>query len=96
MHQKCPVGEKSQCFYNTAKARNQSPVSHSVAVKSPLSEKLEAKTISLYKRLASDSLPSRCISVKTQYANEALHYSIWSKMSKKYLNFKNKIEVGYW
>ncbi|GFX87109.1 uncharacterized protein TNCV_2151621 [Trichonephila clavipes] len=69
MHSKCPDGKLSWCFYNRAKADNKVPGSHK-SMKTKLSEEVVAKIMPVYQRLASNEILLRCVSGKTQNANE--------------------------
>ena len=57
-------------------------------MKTCLAEDVVSKTFPVYQRLASDDLLQRCISGKTQNANETLHSSIGKSAPKKFLFFK--------
>ncbi|GFS70813.1 uncharacterized protein TNCV_1232121 [Trichonephila clavipes] len=52
MHNKCPEGKLSWCFYNRAKTDNKVPGSHK-SMKTKLSEEVVAKIMPVYQRLAS-------------------------------------------
>ncbi|GFX09511.1 uncharacterized protein TNCV_4698971 [Trichonephila clavipes] len=78
MHSKCPEGKLSWCFYNRAKTDNKVPGSYK-SIKTKLSEEVVAKIMPVYQRLASKEILLRCVSGKTQNANESLHSCIWRK-----------------
>lgn len=92
-HGKCPRGEDSWCFYNKAIAKNEKPESHKTKIKTPLNERVVSKILPLYQRLASNALLERCVSGKTQNANEALHGVIWTKCPKTTFASRNKLEM---
>ncbi|GBM68743.1 hypothetical protein AVEN_263567-1 [Araneus ventricosus] len=80
-HSKCPVGAESWCFFQRAIAQGETPKSHK-KMKTTLSELVVEKILPVYQRLASDEMLSKCISAKTQNANESLHSCIWRKCPK--------------
>lgn len=93
-HEKCPQGEDSWCFFNRAIAKNEIPKSHDKMLKTPLRDKVVEKILPLYKRLSSDKLLQRCVTGKTQNANEALHGVIWSKCPKTKFSSRKRLEIG--
>ncbi|GFU90296.1 uncharacterized protein TNCV_2717541 [Trichonephila clavipes] len=78
MHSKCPEEKLSWCFYNRAKTDNKVPSSHK-SMKTKLSEEVVAKFMPVYQRLASKEVLLRCVSGKTQNANESSHSCTWRK-----------------
>lgn len=93
MHSKCPEGEFSWCFYNRAKASNKAQQMHK-SMKTRLSEVVVEKIMPVYQRLASNEILQRCVSGKTQNANEALHSCIWRKCSKDVFVSKKRLELA--
>ncbi|GFV29195.1 uncharacterized protein TNCV_4602271 [Trichonephila clavipes] len=93
MHSKCPDGKLSWCFYNRAKADNKVPGSHK-SMKTKLSEEVVAKIVPVYQRLASNEILLRCVSGKTQNANESLHSCIWRKCPKDVFVSKKRINLA--
>ncbi|GFU02192.1 uncharacterized protein TNCV_1547681 [Trichonephila clavipes] len=93
MHSKCPHGKLSWCFYNRAKADNKVPGSHK-SMKTKLSEEVVAKIMPVYQRLASNEILLRCVSGKTQNANESLHSCIWRKCPKDVFVSKKRIDLA--
>ncbi|GFT30085.1 uncharacterized protein TNCV_715461 [Trichonephila clavipes] len=93
MHSKCPDGKLSWCFYNRAKADNKVPGSHK-SMKTKLSEEVVAKIMPVYQRLASNEILLRCVSGKTQNANESLHSCIWRKCPKDVFVSKKRINLA--
>ncbi|GFU50339.1 uncharacterized protein TNCV_301701 [Trichonephila clavipes] len=93
MHSKCPDGKLSWCFYNRAKADNKVPGSHK-SMKTKLSEEVVAKIMPVYQRLASNEILLRCVSGKTQNANESLHSCIWRKCPKDVFVSKKRIDLA--
>ena len=83
-HHFCPKDADSWCFYNRAKARNETTQSHAeknlYLAKLPL-EKLELIR-GVYKDLVEEKLLKRCLQGFTQNPNESLHSKLWSKASK--------------
>ncbi|GFS87743.1 uncharacterized protein TNCV_4213711 [Trichonephila clavipes] len=90
-HSKCPAGENSLCFYQSAIANGEKPNNHKLNVGTPINEKFLPKILPIYQRLASNELLERCIRCGTQNANESLHSMIWAKCPKEI--FVNKIHV---
>lgn len=93
MHSKCPVGESSWCFFQRALSKNETPRSHSM-MKTVLSEAVVEKIMPVYQRLASDDILIKCVSAKTQNANECLHSMIWSKCPKEVFVSKKRLELS--
>ncbi|GFT19144.1 uncharacterized protein TNCV_302801 [Trichonephila clavipes] len=93
MHSKCPDGKLSWCFYNRAKADNKVPGSQK-NMKTKLSEEVVAKIMPVYQRLASNENLLRCVSGKTQNANESLHSCIWRKCPKDVFVSKKRIDLA--
>ncbi|GFU28140.1 uncharacterized protein TNCV_346321 [Trichonephila clavipes] len=93
MHSKCPDGKLSWCFYNRAKTDNKVPGSHK-SMKTKLSEEVVAKIMPVYQRLASNEILLRCVSGKTQNANESLHSCIWRKCPKDVFVSKKRIDLA--
>ncbi|GFV21168.1 uncharacterized protein TNCV_4268011 [Trichonephila clavipes] len=93
MHSKCPDGKLSWCFYNRAKADNKVPGSHK-SMKTKLSEEVIAKIMPVHQRLVSNEILLRCVSGKTQKANESLHSCIWRKCPKDVFVSKKRIELA--
>ncbi|GFV53938.1 uncharacterized protein TNCV_3293071 [Trichonephila clavipes] len=69
-HSKCPAGENSWCFYQSAIANGEKPNNHKLNVGTPINEKFLPKILPIYQRLASNELLERCIRCGTQNANE--------------------------
>ncbi|CAL1287631.1 unnamed protein product [Larinioides sclopetarius] len=92
-HSKCPVGASSWCFFQRAIAQGEKPKSHK-KMKTILSELVVEKILPVYQRLASDEMLTRCISAKTQNANESLHSCIWRKCPKEIFISKKRLELG--
>ncbi|GFS98266.1 uncharacterized protein TNCV_4903111 [Trichonephila clavipes] len=69
-HSKCPAGENSWCFYQSAIANGEKPNNHKLNVVTPINEKFLPKILPIYQRLASNELLERCIRCGTQNANE--------------------------
>lgn len=93
-HSKCPKGSESWCFFNRAKANNEEPASHATMLKTPLNQQVLKKIIPLYTRLSTESLLAKCVSGKTQNANESLHGVIWSKCPKTSFFSRTRLEIG--
>ncbi|GFW01651.1 uncharacterized protein TNCV_4085661 [Trichonephila clavipes] len=60
-HSKCPTGENSWCFYQSAIANGEKPGNHKLNVGTPINEKFQPKILPIYQRLASNELLERCI-----------------------------------
>lgn len=92
-HSKCPEGSTSWCFYQRAIALKEPPKTHS-SMKTVLSQRVVSEILPVYQRLLSTELLSRCISAKTQNANESLHSCIWSKCPKEVFVSKKRLELS--
>ncbi|GBO12016.1 hypothetical protein AVEN_163448-1 [Araneus ventricosus] len=92
MNNKCPTGLKSWFFYQRALANNEKPKSHS-SMKTKLSEQVLKKILSVYQRLANSELLARCVSVKTQNANETIHSVIWNNCPEETFVSKKRLEL---
>lgn len=92
-HNKCPKGVASWCFYQRAIAKKEAPKSHK-NMKTQLREEVVEKILPVYQRLAASELLLRCISGKTQNANESLHSVIWNKCPKEIFVSKKRLELA--
>ncbi|GBN45283.1 hypothetical protein AVEN_167517-1 [Araneus ventricosus] len=93
-HKKCPSGEDSWCFYQSALARGKKPGAHKDWVKTPINEKHLCKILPIYQWLASTDLLSRCVRGLTQNSNEALHSMIWNKCFKENSASRNRVLIA--
>ncbi|GFX96253.1 uncharacterized protein TNCV_2291411 [Trichonephila clavipes] len=91
-HSKCPAGENSWCFYQSAIANGEKPNAHKLNVGTPINEKFLPKILPIYQRLASNELLERCIRCGTQNANESLHSMIWAKCPKEIFVNKRRVK----
>ncbi|GFW31095.1 uncharacterized protein TNCV_2576771 [Trichonephila clavipes] len=91
-HSKCPAGENSWCFYQSAIANGEKPNNHKLNVGTPINEKFLPKILPIYQRLASNELLERCIRCGTQNANESLHSMIWAKCPKGFFVNKRRVK----
>ncbi|GFU65393.1 uncharacterized protein TNCV_1492341 [Trichonephila clavipes] len=91
-HSKCPAGENSWCFYQSAIANGKKPNNHKLNVGTPINEKFLPKILPIYQRLASNELLERCIRCGTQNANESLHSMIWAKCPKEIFVNKRRVK----
>ncbi|GFV43873.1 uncharacterized protein TNCV_484971 [Trichonephila clavipes] len=91
-HSKCPAGENSWCFYQSAIANGEKPNNHKLNVGTPINEKFLPKILPIYQRLASNELLERCIRCGTQNANESLHSRIWAKCPKEIFVNKRRVK----
>lgn len=91
-HSKCPTGAESWCFFQHALSANIKPKSHKL-MKTNLSEEVLAKILPIYHRLAGNELLQRCISGKTQNANESVHSLIWKNCPKETFVSKRRLEL---
>ncbi|GFT52539.1 uncharacterized protein TNCV_14961 [Trichonephila clavipes] len=91
-HSKCPAGENSWCFYQSAIANGEKPNNHKLNVGTPINEKFLTKILPIYQRLASNELLERCIRCGTQNANESLHSMIWAKCPKEIFANKRRVK----
>ncbi|GFW73408.1 uncharacterized protein TNCV_2800721 [Trichonephila clavipes] len=82
-HKKYPSGIDSWCFFQSVLARGKKPGFNKYWVKTPVNEEYLPKMLSIYKRLASSELLSRCVRCLTQNSNEALHSIIWHRCSEE-------------
>ncbi|XP_070174264.1 uncharacterized protein [Littorina saxatilis] len=94
-HELCPAGESSWCFFQEALAKHQVPGPHKHLIHTPLNEeKLAAHLLPIYERLSEEHLLSRCVSGKTQNANECLHSLIWSRCAKDHFASRSRVEFA--
>uniref|UniRef100_A0A0B6ZFZ3 Uncharacterized protein n=1 Tax=Arion vulgaris TaxID=1028688 RepID=A0A0B6ZFZ3_9EUPU len=78
-HEMCPSGEESWCFFQATLARHQVPGPHDKLLHTRLNQvRLGKYLLPIYERLSDKELRSRCLSGKTQNANESLHSLIWA------------------
>ena len=92
-HELCPTGVDSWCFFQEALAKHQVPGPHDKLVHTPLNEKkLTPHLMPIYKRLSEDQLLSRCVSGKTQNANECLHSLIWARCAKDHFASRKRVQ----
>ncbi|GFT35453.1 uncharacterized protein TNCV_922681 [Trichonephila clavipes] len=91
-HSKCPAGENSWCFYQSAIGNGEKPNNHKLNVGTPINEKFLTKILPIYQRLASNELLERCIRCGTQNANESLHSMIWAKCPKEIFVNKRRVK----
>lgn len=93
-HEFCPPGPESWCFFQQALAQHKVPGPHKKLVHTPLKRaKLHEHLQPIYERLTEENLLNRCLSGKTQNANEALHSLIWGRCSKD--NFASRRRVQF-
>ena len=94
-HDYCTPGEVSWRFYQQALAQGRQPGPHEKLVHTPLDRKLlEEHIMPIYERLTEEHLLSRCVSGKTQNANECLHSLIWSRCSKDTFASRRRVEFA--
>ena len=94
-HDYCTPGEDSWYFYQQALAQGRQPGPHEKLVYTPFDRKLlEEHIMPLYERLTEEHLLSRCVSGKTQNANECLHSLIWSRCSKDTFASRRRVEFA--
>ena len=94
-HELCPTGVDSWCFFQEALAKHQVPGPHDKLVHTPLNEKkLTPHLMPIYKRLSEDQLLSRCVSGKTQNANECLHSLIWARCAKDHFASRKRVQFA--
>ncbi|GFX11084.1 uncharacterized protein TNCV_4502991 [Trichonephila clavipes] len=91
-HSKCPAGENSWCFYQSAIANGEKPNNHKLNVGTPINEKFLTKILPIYQKLASNELLERGIRCGTQNANESLHSMIWAKCPKEIFVNKRRVK----
>ncbi|GFX13292.1 RING-type domain-containing protein [Trichonephila clavipes] len=89
---KCPAGENSWCFYQSAIANGENLTIIKLNVGTPINEKFLTKILPIYQRLASNELLERCIRCGTQNANESLHSMIWAKCPKEIFVNKRRVK----
>ncbi|KAK3932909.1 Pantothenate synthetase [Frankliniella fusca] len=94
MHQYCPKGRDSWCFFQKAKAaKPRSKPSHS-GMKTTLNDKVFKAILPAYQRLGEKELVTRCKDLLTQNANESLHNVVWSYVPKINFVSKGRLEFG--
>ena len=83
-HHLCPPGEKSWCWVQRAKFRNEPPAPHSTKslYLSNLDPALLKRVFDVYRDLTQTDLLQRCNKQRTQNANESLHSKLWLKCPK--------------
>lgn len=80
-HSACPDGERSWCFYKRAVAKDLPIPKHQDNMTTYLSEKVVAKILPTYLRIATSELLEKCKG-DTQNSNESLHNVIWNELPK--------------
>ena len=94
-HELCPAGVDSWCFFQEALAKHQVPGPHAKLVHTPLNAtKLDPHLMPIYERLSADQLLSRCVSGKTQNANECLHSLIWARCAKEHFASRKRVQFA--
>lgn len=87
-------GENSICFYNRALAQGLPPPPHKDNMSLFIRKDIAQRLLPIYKKMADRQLLSRCLSGKTQNANESLHSVIWSRCQKDKFSSRDKVEVA--
>ena len=83
MHDLCPQGVDSRCFFNKSKALGLPIPSHeTMKVRCQLNETQRDLVRNVYTDLCTPDLLSRCLLGKTQNPNESLHSKVWVKLPK--------------
>lgn len=77
----CPDGKSSWCFYKRSVARKVPIPSHKKKMKTFLTEKVVAKILPIYMKVATKELLDKCKG-DTQNANECLHSTLWGELPK--------------
>lgn len=93
LHQKCPPGSDSWCFFNRAVALGLKTPDHD-KMKTVLSQNVVSKILPVYQRLASDEILKKCTAGKTQNNNESFHNSIWRFCPKDTFLSKKRVEFA--
>ena len=84
----------SWCFYQADCAAGRLPGPHDKSVHAPLDFRLLHQRLEpVYERLADKQLLQRCVSGRTQNANECLHSLVWARCSKD--NFASRKRVTF-
>ena len=82
-------------FFQEALAKHQLPGPHDKLVHTPLNEKkLTPHLMPIYEWLSEDQLLSRCVSGKTQNANECLHSLIWARCAKDHFASCKRVQFA--
>ena len=95
LHDSCPPGAESYCFYQKALALGKKPGPHKVFIRTPLDRARLWKYMKpVYERMASDELLTRCLRKGTQNSNESMHNTVWAKCPKTGFFCKDRVEFG--
>ncbi|KAK3924135.1 Plastin-3, partial [Frankliniella fusca] len=96
MHQNCPKGIESWCFYNKGIAQKikKKDLKHDENLSIKLNKKVFDALLPIYERLSSKDLMNRCQRAATSNANEAFHSVLWRKCPKTTFVSKPRLEVG--
>lgn len=94
MHQYCPKGSDSWCFYQKAKAANRRSKPSHTTMKTTINKQVFEAVMPVCKRLSDTELLKRCQSCLTQNANEALHNVLWSKVPKTIFVGNGRLDLG--
>ena len=94
-HHLCPKSEQSWCFYEKAKAKGETPPSHTtMRVKFDLAPEQLENVKKVYTRLTTDEMMTRCMRGKTQNANESLHARVWNYCPKHINTTKRQVDFA--
>ena len=92
LHNNCPVGSDSWCFYQKAVAADVDPPPHKASIKFPISKSVAEAMIPVYTRMSDPNLLKRLAKGKTQNPNECLHSVVWSRCPKTVFVGKNRLD----
>lgn len=94
LHDKCPSGPDSWCFFQRAKAKNLTIPSHKGKLTTFLNSKVAVYVKEIYTRLTDPKLLERCLLGKTQNCNESLHSMIWSRCPKHIFSGLSRVKIA--
>ncbi|RUS84766.1 hypothetical protein EGW08_007450 [Elysia chlorotica] len=94
LHQNCPEGEDSWCFFQKAQARGLPAEPHAENVGHPICKLVADHIRPVFERMSSDDLLSRCILQMTQNANRSAHAVIWARCPKHQFVNRDRVTVA--
>ena len=94
IHDYCPIGPDSWCFFQKAATEKRLPGKHVDNVSKTLKSKFLPNLLPIYLRLSNEELLKRCCACRTQNANESLHHIIWNKCPEEKIESKRQVETA--
>ncbi|GFS70714.1 uncharacterized protein TNCV_520981 [Trichonephila clavipes] len=90
-HSKCPAGENSWCFYQSAIANGEKPNNHKLNVGTPINEKFLPKILPIYQRLASNGV-RKMHSMWNTKCKRKFAWHDWAKCPKEIFVNKRRVK----